>query len=71
MPDGAAAKQTIGDEKPKKVFDPSLEPAKWLGQRGGKNGGKTRSASMTPEERSELAKKAAAARWAATQKSKE
>ena len=30
---------------------------------GGLKGGKARAASMTPEQRSELAKKAAAARW--------
>lgn len=51
-------------KKPEKVFDPTVEPAKWLGQRGGKKGGKTRTESMTPEERKELAKKAAEARWA-------
>lgn len=52
--------------KPEKVFDPTVEPAKWLGQRGGKKGGKTRTDNMTPEERSELAKKAAEARWGKT-----
>ena len=35
-----------------------------LGRRGGLKGGKARAASMTPEQRSEAAKKAAAARWA-------
>lgn len=50
-------------QKPEKVFDPQTEPAKWLGQRGGKKGGKARTDSMTPEQRKELAKKAAAARW--------
>lgn len=34
-----------------------------LGRRGGLKGGKARAAKMTPEERSEAAKKAAAARW--------
>ena len=33
------------------------------GQKGGPNGGKARMASMTEEQRTELAKKAAAARW--------
>lgn len=50
-------------KKPEKVFDPSVNPAQWLGQRGGKKGGKARTDSMTPDERKELAKKAAAARW--------
>lgn len=34
-----------------------------LGRLGGKKGGKARAASLTPEQRSEIAKKAAAARW--------
>jgi hypothetical protein len=34
-----------------------------LGRLGGKKGGKARAAKLTPEERSETAKKAAAARW--------
>lgn len=35
-----------------------------LGRRGGKKGGKARAAKMTPEERSEAARRAARARWA-------
>ncbi|MEO7667097.1 MAG: hypothetical protein ABIU97_08715 [Dehalococcoidia bacterium] len=35
-----------------------------LGRLGGKKGGKARAASLTPEQRSEIARKAAAARWA-------
>jgi hypothetical protein len=35
-----------------------------LGRKGGLKGGKARAASMTPEQRSEAARKAAAARWA-------
>jgi hypothetical protein len=34
-----------------------------LGRKGGKIGGKRRAEGMTPEERSEAARKAAAARW--------
>ena len=34
-----------------------------LGRRGGLKGGKARAASLSPEERSEIAKRAAAARW--------
>jgi hypothetical protein len=34
-----------------------------LGRLGGRKGGKARAAKMTPEQRSESAKKAAAARW--------
>ena len=34
-----------------------------LGRLGGKKGGAARAASLTPEQRSEIAKKAAAGRW--------
>jgi hypothetical protein len=37
-----------------------------LGRKGGLKGGKARAASMTPEQRSEAAKKAARARWGKT-----
>ncbi|MGH7639352.1 MAG: hypothetical protein ACREOL_00345 [Candidatus Dormibacteria bacterium] len=50
--------------------DPAFDPyqgknpaAVELGRLGGKKGGKARAAKLTPEERSEIAKKAAAARW--------
>ncbi len=36
-----------------------------LGRRGGLKGGKARAARLTPEQRSEIAKKAAVARWVA------
>ena len=35
-----------------------------LGRLGGRKGGKARAAKLTPEERSEIARKAAKARWA-------
>jgi len=45
--------------------DPDKDPAAVaLGRKGGKKGGKARAANMTPEERSEAARKAAIARWA-------
>ena len=48
-------------EKPeKKPFD-----AKALGRLGGLKGGKARAEKLTPERRSEIAKKAAQARWKA------
>lgn len=34
-----------------------------LGRRGGLKGGKARAAKLTPEQRSEIARKAAASRW--------
>jgi hypothetical protein len=39
------------------------ELARRLGRRGGLKGGPARAAKMTPEERSESARKAARARW--------
>jgi len=37
-----------------------------LGRLGGKKGGKARAQKLTPEQRSEIARKAAKARWAKT-----
>ena len=45
---------------PKEGKDPA---AVALGRKGGLKGGAARAASMTPEQRSEAARKAAAARW--------
>ena len=49
-----------GHVKPEKAKDPA---AVALGRKGGLKGGKARAAKMTKNERSESAKKAAAARW--------
>jgi hypothetical protein len=44
--------------------DPGKDPAAVvLGRRGGRKGGKARAEKMTPEERSEAARRAAQARW--------
>jgi hypothetical protein len=40
-----------------------LPPKAAAGRKGGLKGGKARAAKLTPEERSESARKAAAARW--------
>ena len=48
------------DQQPE---DPLRAAAAALGRRGGLKGGKARAAKLTPEERSEIAKKAAEARW--------
>jgi hypothetical protein len=42
-----------------------------LGKMGGSKGGKRRAAKLTPEERSDSAKKAALARWAKAKKETE
>ena len=46
------------EEEPKQDIDYVA-----LGRRGGLKGGKARAEKLTPEERSEIAKKAAKARW--------
>lgn len=57
-----ATGQCEPEEEPKP--DDGKDPAAVaLGRKGGLKGGKARAAKMTPEERSEAAKKAAEARW--------
>jgi hypothetical protein len=52
-------------DKPIAPTDDGKDPhAVALGRKGGQKGGKARAAKLTPEQRSEIAKKAAAARWA-------
>ncbi len=51
-------------EKPEPEEPPKNPNAVALGRLGGLKGGKARTDSMTPEQRSELARKAAKARWA-------
>ena len=43
----------------------ALTGKKAAGQKGGRKGGKTRAQALTPEQRSEIARKAAKARWKA------
>lgn len=63
----AATDPSDAAEKPKKRRkDPA---AVALGRKGGKKGGKARAASLTPERRSEIARKAASRRWAAREPS--
>lgn len=51
-------------DEPEPDPDAGKDPAAVaLGRKGGLKGGKARAASMTPEQRSEAARKAAAARW--------
>ncbi len=55
--------EAVGDEPP---YDPDAgkDPAAVeLGRRGGLKGGKARAAKLTPEQRSEIARKAARKRW--------
>jgi len=65
------AKQLVDEatrDEPLPTTDSAKDPAAVeLGRRGGLKGGKARAASLTSAERSAIAKKAAAARWAARQ----
>lgn len=54
----------VTDEEPKQPEKPEKNPAAVaLGRLGGQKGGAARAKKLTAEERSEIAKKAAEARW--------
>ncbi len=63
----ALAAEIVGEVtgfKPRKEPDPSKNPAAVeLGRLGGKKGGPARAAKLSAKKRTEIAKKAAAARW--------
>lgn len=55
----------IGEEQAMPLRSADKNPAAVeLGRKGGQKGGKARAAKMSPEERSESARRAAKARWA-------
>jgi hypothetical protein len=51
------------DETPEPADDGKDPAAVALGRKGGLKGGRARAEKLTPEQRSEIAKRAAAARW--------
>ncbi len=51
------------DEEPTQPADGKDPAAVALGRKGGLKGGRARAEKLTPEQRSEIARKAAAARW--------
>ena len=55
--------QQATDETPPEPIDEKKKAAQDAGRRGGLKGGTARAATLTPEQRSEIAKKAAAKRW--------
>jgi len=60
----AAIVKAATEGEPAEKEDTRDPAAVELGRKGGLKGGKARAAKLTPEQRSEIAKKAAAARWA-------
>jgi hypothetical protein len=59
-------------KKTERVVDPAVSAAaSALSKLGASKGGEARAASLTPKERSDIAKKAAAARWDRRENSKE
>jgi hypothetical protein len=58
------AEQATSDSKPEQSEGPQKnQAAVELGRLGGKKGGKARAEKLTPEQRKEIARKAAKARW--------
>lgn len=57
--------------RPKKIASKKNPAAVALGRLGGQKGGPARAANMTPEERSESARKAVMARWEKTKNAAE
>jgi hypothetical protein len=57
------AKIAAGEDVPSLKRRRKNPAAVSLGRRGGLKGGKARAAALSPEQRSEIAKKGAAARW--------
>lgn len=53
----------IGKIATGEIEDTTADPSKAHHSAGGKKGGAARAAKLTPEERSEIARKAAAKRW--------
>lgn len=58
--------EIIGEAPPQEPEQEKNPAAVALGKLGGEKGGKARAAKMTPEERSESARKAVHARWSRT-----
>lgn len=55
--------QQATDDTPPEPIDEKKKAAQESGRRGGWKGGTARAEALTPEQRSEIAKKAAAKRW--------
>ncbi len=64
-----ATGEASADSQPETPHDGKDPAAVALGRRGGLKGGRARADKMTPEERSEAARRAARSRWTRTDKS--
>jgi hypothetical protein len=65
-PAASIVRDSTDDDKADELADDGKDPAAVaLGRKGGLKGGKARAAKLTPEQRSEIAKSAAQARWSA------
>ncbi len=63
--------QATNEDKPQAEEQPQKnKAAQELGRLGGLKGGKARAEKLTPEQRSEIAKKAAQSRWSKSAKDK-
>lgn len=60
----ARTEEDVPNDAPVEITDAMRAAAAAFGRMGGKIGGPARAASLSPKKRSEIAKKAAAARWA-------
>jgi len=63
MPKRSSKKSEVAEPVPASQPPTKNPAAVELGRRGGLEGGKARAAKLTKEQRSEIARKAAAARW--------
>lgn len=62
--DFAITAYRVMQEATEQIEPKPKQDMKALGRKGGLKGGKVRASKLTPERRSEIAKKAAQARWA-------
>ena len=62
----AIVAQSVSDEPESDPYEGKNPAAVELGRLGGQKGGKARAAKLTAKQRSEIARRAARARWSAT-----
>ena len=65
----AVVAEAVSEESARDPYKGKDPAAVELGRKGGLRGGKARAAKLTPQERSEAARKAASARWTSREQS--